>query len=270
VQYTEPRIFCIASTSCEKESLEEYLKFLGIPGWKTDAFSSAELLIEVAGRRCYRSWETEKVSVSEQNPNLSKTRKGNGNYIKNILKSKHGSVLEHAYVTYAIENVSRVFTHEIVRHRLCNFSQESLRFVRPTELKAYFPDAFREINDIVTRQKVERILDRTFTKLEDVQQDLIDVLGMDQLKKTFSEKKKLQSAMRRLLPMGMQTGIIVTANHRSWRHMIAMRTAAGAEEEIQKVFNLIAKDLRERYPAIYQDMREVYGLSGFIFQNERV
>ena len=262
-----PKIFHLAETSVNESELQAFLSFHGVSDWRTDEGSDAELLLEVAGRRCYQSWETETVSVSEKNPNLAKVRTGNKAYINNILKVRHGSVIEHASVTYAIENVTRVFTHEVVRHRLCAFSQESLRFVRPTQLKAYFPEVFKELKD-QERKHVEALFEGCFEELEGIQRQLVAVLGMDKVKRAFGDKKKLQSAMRRLMPIGMATGIIVTTNHRNWRHLIAMRTVKSAEEEIRLVFKLIADDLLARYPALYQDMTEDDG--EYSFEHGRV
>ena len=262
-----PEIFHLGETCVNSEGLRNFLYFHGVEDWTTNAVSDAELLIEVAGRRCYQSWETETVSVSEKNPNLSKVRTGNKNYINNIMKVHHGSVIEHASVTYAIENVTRVFTHEIVRHRLCAFSQESLRFVRPTQLRAYFPEVFKELKAPV-RKHVEALFEGCFEELEGIQRQLVAILGMDQVTREFGDKKKLQSAMRRLMPIGMATGIIVTTNHRNWRHLVAMRTVKSAEEEIRVVFKLIAEDLLSRYPALYQDMAEDDG--EYSFEHGRV
>lgn len=253
MQYLKPSVYLIAHTNADHHGVSRWMEHLGVPTWDTDAPTGAEMLIEMAGRRCYRSFETEDADVQTQNPNLTKVREGNESYIGNILKSKHGSVLEHAHVTFAIEDCSRVVTHELVRHRLCNFSQESLRFVRPTSLNMYFPDIFADLPE-TERDLVANLFQITVENLEEVQRMLVDVLGMDDTSKLFADKKKLQSAMRRLMPIGMTTGIIVTSNHRNWRHMLEMRTSIHAEEEIREVFCQIAIILADKYPAIYQDM----------------
>ena len=272
MKIVEPEVYHLAGTTMDYEGGGDFLRHHGIEDWDTDAASAAERLIEMAGRRCYQSWETPTQKVSDKNPNLSRVRKGNLEYIGNILKVQHGSVIEHAYDTFAIENVSRVFTHEIVRHRLCNFSQESLRFVRPTSLNAYFPDAFANIEDEGVRMSVEAVFRTTFEDLEAVQKVLVGLLGMDTVKRAFHDKKMLQSSMRRLMPIGLSTGIIVTTNHRHWRHMITFRTARSSEEEIRKVFVTIAAQLALLYPALYQDMRrkEVDGISELTFEYGRV
>ncbi len=87
-----PEIFHLGETRVNESELRDFLSFHGVSDWRTNEGSDAELLIEVAGRRCYQSWETETVAVSEKNPNLSKVRTGNKNYINNILKVHHGSV----------------------------------------------------------------------------------------------------------------------------------------------------------------------------------
>ena len=75
------------------------------------------------------------------NANVSKVREDSAEYLRNILKSGHGSVLEHANFTFLFHNVSRVFTHELVRHRAgAAYSQESMRFVRLTDIPFWFPD----------------------------------------------------------------------------------------------------------------------------------
>ena len=271
MKIVEPKVFHIAQTTLVGIGVGGFLRHHDISDWETDAASDAETLIEICGRRCYQSWETPTKKVSEFNLNLSKVRKGNASYMTNILEVKHGSVLEHAHDTFAIENVTRVFTHEIVRHRLCNFSQESLRFVRPTQLKAYFPDVFNELPE-PQRALVREVFETTFADLEAVQKVLVELLGASLVENSFGQKKKLQSSMRRLMPIGMATGIIVTTNHRNWRHLIAMRTHRSAEEEIRKVFVQIADILHETYPALYQDMEEeiVDDISEYTFENGRV
>ncbi len=257
------------------------------PNWDTNVDSEGpEKLIEVAGKFCYKSFH------ADMNPNLTLVRESNNKgYIGNILKSKHGSVIEHAYDTYAILNVSRVFTHELVRHRLANYSQESLRFVRLTDLKYYYPDAFKSENldDLydsliekgagglegredqvgIWETQLSELWDRTFALLEDVQKKVSAMLYLDELPGNFDIKKKITSAMRRLAPIGLATGIIVTTNHRNWRHLIEMRTEAHAEEEIRKVFYMIAMDLQERYPNIYQDM-SVVDENAIVFEYSKI
>ena len=261
-----PAIFHLAQTRLVKNETEPFLEKIGAKKdnkfWTTDAPSDAEKLIEMAGRGCYRSW------FPGMNANVTRVREGNKTYIENILKSRHGSVIEHAYDTFAIVGCSRVFTHEMVRHRLANVSQESLRFVRLDELSAWFPDSFR------LHEKADELLStfkETFEYLEDVQIKLANLLDLDNLE-NFAQKKKLTSAMRRLAPIGLATGIVITSNHRNWRHMIEARTSRHAEEEIRIVFADIAEILANEYPNIYQDARVqmVDAIPEVTFENSKI
>ena len=116
------------------------------PGRGAEGPSAGELLLEFGGRACYRSWEP------GLNPNVSRIRTDRREYFANILRSGHGSVLEHANYSFAFRNVSRVFTHELVRHRAGSaFSQESLRYVRLTDIGFRVPAALEPVREQVLR-----------------------------------------------------------------------------------------------------------------------
>ena len=126
---TVPSVFLIARPSLDLDGLRGYLADVGGESWlqrrldeAEGAPNAAQLLIEFGGRACYRSWEP------GLNPNVTRVRTDQREYFENILRSAHGSVLEHASYSFALRDVSRVFTHELVRHRAGSaFSQESLR-----------------------------------------------------------------------------------------------------------------------------------------------
>src|SRR3954454_19864335 len=124
---TRPSVFLIARPAVDPEAMEEYLRAVGGEAWLQRRVregeqppNPGELLVEFGGRACYRSWEP------GLNPNVTKVRTDQREYFANLLRSAHGSVLEHANYSFALLNVSRVFTHELVRHRAGSaFSQES-------------------------------------------------------------------------------------------------------------------------------------------------
>ena len=169
-------------------------------------------------------------------------------YLENLLASEHGSVLEHASWTFAFRNVSRVFTHELVRHRAGSaFSQESLRYVRLVDIGLRIPPALEPVRD-----EVVSIVER----LEELQRSAAETLGVDGDGVPFAEKKEITSALRRLAPLGLSTDIIWTANARTLRHVIAMRTAAGAEEELRLVFHRVGAIMKAEAPGLFQDFAE--------------
>lgn len=191
---------------------------------------------------CYRAWEP------GLNPNVSKVRNDHAAYLNNILKSAHGSVLEHASFTFVLHNVSRVMTHELVRHRPGTaVSQESLRFVRLDDIPFWFPDWARADPELMKRASA--LLDQ----MEEFQRWMAGHFGLDDAGLPFHEKKHKTSFMRRLAPDGVATGIVWTANIRSLRHTIEARTDPGAEEEIRLVFGKIAELMRAEAPLLFGD-----------------
>ncbi len=201
--------------------------------------NGGELIVEFGGRACYRSWEP------GLNPNVTRVRTDQREYFANILRSAHGSVLEHANWSFALRNVSRVFTHELVRHRAGSaFSQESLRYVRLTDIGFRVPPALEPV-----REQVLSIVEQ----LEEFQVNAAEQLGIDKDGVPFHVKKEVTSALRRLAPIGLSTDILWTANARTLRHVIEMRTAEGAEEELRLVFDTIAHIMQAEAPGLFQD-----------------
>lgn len=238
---TVPEIFLISRPQIDAGAMEEYLDRVGGKEWlkRITHTRDGENLIEFAGRHCYRSWKP------GLNANVKKIRTDQREYFENLLSSAHGSVLEHANYTFVFHNVSRVFTHELVRHRAGSaFSQESLRYVRLTHLGFRVPPALEPY-----RQQVIDIVE----KLEEFQVEMAKNLGLDDEGVPFHIKKEVTSALRRLAPIGLSTGIVWTANIRTIRHVLASRTAEGAEEEIRYVFDCVGELISREAPNLFQD-----------------
>lgn len=240
--FVRPAAFLIAETQVHEPTMAHALQMLGVDNWKSDATDDASLLTEFAGKSCYMSFDT------SLNQNLTRVGgRNNRDYIQQgIIATKHGSVLEHSTVTFFLVNVSRVVTHEIIRHRAGTaFSQTSGRYVRTDKVDMYLPD------DIAANPAAVVIFERAKAQMEADAAELAEVTGI--ASKTFGIKKKLTSAFRRLIGNGQANHIVVTANHRAWRHMIELRTDPNAEEEIRYIFAKISKQLRSAFPAIYAD-----------------
>lgn len=261
-----PKAYLVAKTMLVNEGLNEYLKDIGNPDWEPDkSAADGENLIEAAGRMCYRSWQPYDPEKPEAtNPNVGRIRKGNALYIENVLKSGHGSILEHVSMTFICRNVSRVFTHELVRHRAgMAYSQESLRYVRLDDLPFWIPDSARDNPD--AEKKFMDVIDF----LENTQKELAKIFNFDKLK-NFTSKKMLTSMFRRLAPIGIGTTIVVTGNLRSWRHIIEMRTSVHAEEEIRIVCSQIAQICKKEYPHVFQDMSFDAATGEWVFTHPKV
>ena len=242
MQLTRPVVVKLAETRVDGAGVEELLKTLGVSAEGARRFEempgTAETLIEIAGRLCYESFEI------GLNPNVTRIRGTNKEYLKNILLKGDGSVTEHGTATFAFLNVSRVLTHELVRHRVgVAISQESLRYVRLREIKVWLPD------DLTEDQKGAMIA--AAKQSEEAYLALADSLPWDKM--PMDAKKRMTSALRRILPDGLATSIIWTANHRTLRWVIEMRTDPSAEVEIRMVFDEVAKICRRDWPNLYQD-----------------
>lgn len=244
---TNPEVFLIGRPSLNVEGMRGYLEDVGGESWlerncddSGNATAAAgEMLVEFGGRACYRSWEP------GLNPNVSRVRTDRQVYFENILASGHGSVLEHANYSFAFRNVSRVATHEIVRHRAgAAYSQESLRYVRLVDIGFRIPPALAPLE----RECIEIV-----ERLEQFQIDAAKALEIDDDGVPFAVKKEVTSALRRLAPIGLSTDIIVTMNARTLRHVIEMRTASAAEEELRLIFDQVAIIMQAEAPNLFQD-----------------
>lgn len=238
-----PSVVLMAQSVVDRSAIDRMLALIGAkPGWESDARPNAELLTEVAGKLCYLSFDT------DLNKNLTRAGgKTNFDYIRgSILANGHGSVLEHSTATFAFLNVSRVFTHEVVRHRAGTaFSQVSGRYVRADKLSYYLPQAIIEAG-------LQTPFHDAFVSQERRHARMVADCGLEDMK-DFKLKKIITSALRRILGNGQCNHILVTANHRAWRHMIELRTAPEAEEEIRLVFFEVFRTLAEEFPTIYSD-----------------
>lgn len=193
-------------------------------GWH-GAASTAEDLIEFAGRNCYQSFD---------NP----SGKTNKEYIENILKQGHGSVLEHASATFFIEGVSRSLTHELIRHRHLSFSELSQRFVKMDDAETVVPPALRDAG--VELLAIEGVRTQ-YTALREF------------LLQRGKTRKEACEAARSVLPNCTETKIVVTGNFRAYRHLIECRATEFADAEIRELAFEICRQLQQRFPAVFGD-----------------
>lgn len=257
----EPKVFIVGESVVVQEGIDGMFDHLNLLGWETDAHSDAEMLSEIAGKLCYMSFDT------ELNANLTRTGgRNNHDYLQQgIIATKHGSVLEHTVVNFVLLDVSRVLTHELVRHGDGTaFSQESGRYVR-RELGMYIPDIIRD-NPALLDGFI-----KAAENIEDQYKGLVELSGINE-STDFGWKKKMTSALRRILPEGRANAIFFSANHRAIRHIIQMRTDRQAEEEVRKAFAPVFHAMRQRYPAIYADgkVEVVDGIEEVRFDHEKV
>lgn len=181
--------------------------------------------IERAGRTCYKS--EAKITVQSASE-----------FVRKIIKSGHDSVIEHHSISFRII-CDRGVSHEIVRHRLASYSQESTRYC----------DYEGEIQ---------------FVAISDVHGGLTD----DQRKEWESAMQYAEGAYNRLrasnlapqlarsvLPNSLKTEIVMTANLREWRHFLKLRTSKKSHPQMREVAIMIYQILVNRLPEVFDDIK---------------
>jgi thymidylate synthase (FAD) len=174
--------------------------------------------IERAGRVCYKS--EDKITEYSHDP-----------FIRGILKRGHEAVIEHEKVTVKVI-CDRGVTHEVVRHRLASYCQESTRYCNYSKLGITFiqPD------------------------FEFTQDDLDFMFAMENhYNKRISQGLKPQQA-RYFLINGIKTEIIITFNLREWRHFFKLRCAPTAHPQMKQVADMLLKEMKEYIPLFYEDI----------------
>jgi len=199
--------------------------------------TDGERLAEFAGRLCY---------MSQANPAKRPTRE----YLENIKKQGHGSVLEHANYTLLLEGVSRSLTHELVRHRAgFAYSQLSQRYVDESNANFVVPPAIIGDEALETRWREEvESAQRTYVSLVE---QLMTRYGW--IADRVHRRKMAREAARAVLPNATETKIVVTGNSRAWRTMLELRSSEGAELEIRRFAVETLRLLQREAPGFFSD-----------------
>ena len=226
-----------------------------------DNFVSAAKTVEYAGRGCYEAY-------SRKNPKTDSYE----DYIYNILRNCHFSVLEHTSFTIELDGVSRAATHEIVRHRHFSFSQESQRFVfKEDGLRMVVPPALVNgltDNEMKVYQQALNGDDFSFISFEGASDSFEQIIKLknlfaqsmmqanemrDILKTGGATRKQASEAARALYPNCAATKIVVTGNARSWLEFISKRHSGAADAELQIIAELVWRILRYTMPEVFLD-----------------
>ena len=203
--------------------------------------TDGEKLAEFAGRLCY---------MSQRNPAKRQTAE----YLENIKKQGHGSVLEHANYSLLIEGVSRSLTHELVRHRAgFAYSQLSQRYVDEADAQFVMPPAI--IGDAALESEWKTQMESAQKSYVALVEHLMERYGW--VADKVHRRKMAREAARAVLPNATETKIVATANVRAWRTMLELRSSEGAEQEIRRLALMILRVLQKEAPALFSDF-EVY------------
>lgn len=190
--------------------------------------------IEKIGRVCYKSESNISDGSAER-------------FISNILKRGHESVIEHEAVTVRMI-CDRGITHEIVRHRIASYSQESTRYCN------YTNDKFgNEITVIDLAGGFEYDLDDE----KDLALYKVWTEAMENAEKSYFKLLELGATpqeARSVLPNSLKTEIVVTMNLRSWRNFFRLRCDPHAHPQMREVAGIALEVFKERLPIFFSDL----------------
>ena len=224
--------------------------------WQSDSDVPGQTVAEFAGRLCYLSFGAE--AGFEGGHRLIAGRTTNQEYLTNILRTRHGSVLEHAVWTLLLEGISRALTHELVRHRHFSYSQLSQRYVDESEVGFVLPPEIQEGTpafDIWTTS-CARANDDYRALLTRIEEQVRDEPS------AMLRRKRARQTARSLLPNAAETKIVVTGNARAWRHFIELRGSPHADTEIRRLAIATLEVLRGEAPNLFGDYRIVTSPNG--------
>ncbi|MFC2029279.1 FAD-dependent thymidylate synthase [Chloroflexota bacterium] len=184
---------------------------------------TAESLLEHAGRTCYRS----------------ETRRQSGRFLAARIREGHESIIEHASVTFEISGISRACSHQLVRHRIASYSQESQRYVDMREMELVVPPS------VATNPEARAAWDGFMEEVAD----------------TYARLRELgvrKEDARFVLPNATATRIVVTMNFRSLRHFFEVRCDRAAQWEIRALALEMLRQVHALAPAVFGDQFRCY------------
>ena len=182
-------------------------------------------LLERAGRTCYKS--EDKITDTSA-----------AKFVQMICRNKHESVIEHASATFRII-CDRGISHEIVRHRLASYSQESTRYCnygKEQSIKVIRPSG-------LTEEQAQRWEESC--RLSEQHYLLLLKLG------------STPQMARSVLPTCLKTEVVMTANFRTWKHFIAMRSERTAHPDVQTIAHMVNEELANHCPEIFQERQPI-------------
>jgi thymidylate synthase (FAD) len=155
--------------------------------------------------------------------------------IKRVIGYGHDSVIEHASFTFSIEGVSRAMTHQLVRHRIASYTQQSQRYVTYDTLENYVTPPSIEEN-----AEAKKLFDETLEKISEAYQKLLNA-GIPKEDARF------------ILPNAAKTNMILTMNTRELRHFFNLRCCARAQWELRETAIEMLKQAKKAAPALFED-----------------
>lgn len=195
--------------------------------------------LEVCGRTCYKS----EGRISEDSAER---------LIRSLIKRGHESVLEHYSVTVRF-TCDRGVSHEIVRHRIASYSQESTRYCRYTDEKfgggiSVIEVAYGIGRDPAMKSVPKADISRIYTEWERA------CIDAEKHYKRMLELGASPQIARNVLPTSTKTELVMTANIREWRHFLKLRCDSASHPQMREVAQMLLREFKKRAPVLFEDI----------------
>ena len=200
--------------------------------------------IERIGRVCYKSENNIKEDSAER-------------FIKSIITRGHESVLEHVSISVRVI-CDRGVTHELVRHRIASYSQESTRYCNYSKDK--FGNELTFIKPCWFKHDAKYYLDHLYLDEKiDVEAEDIWLSSMYLREREYFallEQGSTPEQARSILPNSLKTELVMTMNLREWRHFFKLRCDKAAHPQTREIANMILKEFKDEIPVVFDDIKE--------------
>lgn len=240
-----PQVYLIARPQIDFEEVARFLADRKVSWLRSKDASSAEEIVEIAGRICYMSFNADTKKISYPN----------STYICNLIDKGHESVLEHATWSFIIDRVSRAFTHQLVRHRIgFSYSQLSQQYHDESEGDFVQPIGLAEFPELAERWRAA--VERTRGEYRDLLSLLSEKMSSSTQSASstaFETQRWLRSAARSLLPNATETTVAITANARALRNFFHLRGAILGDPEMRQVTLALYRSAAMDAPTLFAD-----------------
>jgi thymidylate synthase (FAD) len=215
-----------------------------------EASTKALDLIWRSYRQCYSSRFAPEL---KEVPDEEKER-----FIKEMVKRGHHSPLEHVKFTFAIEGISRACSHQLVRHRIASYSQQSQRYVDMSQFKYVVPPSIAKVPEALEEfQRVMEEIRKGYRRIKDI----LQAHGLN--------SERANEDARFLLPQAVETKIIVTMNVRELLHFFSQRLCSRAQWEIRELAKRMLEECKKVLPAIFEEAGPKCVILGYCPENQQ-
>ncbi|GAA0177960.1 FAD-dependent thymidylate synthase [Clostridium sediminicola] len=201
-----------------------------------------ERVIAAAAKLCYSPVGVDEITENLNDENTEK-------FLNRLMSYGHASPIEHVSFTFAVEGVSRTLTHQLVRHRIASYSQQSQRYVKLEQFEYVIPPAIEEDNE------AKKIFSEAMKKSQKAYDDIADRLykkyiDLD-MNKTSAEKKAIEDA-RYVFPNACETKIVFTMNARTLMNFFYHRCCNRAQWEIHAMADEMLRQVKMVAPVLFK------------------